>query len=85
MGHHSATHDPTAAVADHQNGEHVNVLRLEASQLEQAHALLASSELASLKPEDVDMLTVLVIGNSSSRVMGSRMVTPRGYPGAALS
>ena len=41
-------------------------------------------ELASLKPEDVDMLTVLVIGNSSSRVMGGRMVTPRGYPGAAL-
>ena len=42
-------------------------------------------ELASLKPEDVDMLTVLVIGNSSSRVTGGRMVTPRGYPGAALS
>ena len=42
-------------------------------------------ELASLKPDDVDMLTVLVIGNSSSRVMGCRMVTPRGYPGAALS
>ena len=42
-------------------------------------------ELASLKPEDVDMLTVLVIGNSSSRATGGRMVTPRGYPGAALS
>ena len=42
-------------------------------------------ELASLRPEDVDMLTVLVIGNSSSRVTGGRMVTPRGYPGAALS
>ena len=41
-------------------------------------------ELASLKPEDVDMLTVLVIGNSSSRAMGGRMVTPRGYPGAML-
>lgn len=42
-------------------------------------------QLANLQPEDVDMLTVLVIGNSSSRVMGGRMVTPRGYPGAALS
>ena len=37
-------------------------------------------ELASLKPEDVDMLTVLVIGNSSSRVMGGRMVTPVDTP-----
>ena len=42
-------------------------------------------QLANLQPKDVDMLTVLVIGNSSSRVMGGRMVTPRGYPGAALS
>jgi len=31
------------------------------------------------------MLTVLVIGNSSSRVQDGRMVTPRGYPGATLN
>jgi cobalt-precorrin 5A hydrolase/precorrin-3B C17-methyltransferase len=31
------------------------------------------------------MLTVLVIGNSSSRMEEGRMVTPRGYPGAELS
>jgi len=38
-----------------------------------------------LPVDTVDMLTVLVIGNSSSRLEGGRMVTPRGYPGAELS
>ena len=56
-----------------------------ARQLGRREESVSLFELASLKPEDVDMLTVLVIGNSSSRVMGCRMVTPRGYPGAALS
>lgn len=56
-----------------------------ARQLGRQEESVSLFELASLKPADVDMLTVLVIGNSSSRVMGGRMVTPRGYPGAALS
>ena len=55
-----------------------------ARQLGRKEETVSLLKLASLKPEEVDMLTVLVIGNSSSRVMGGRMVTPRGYPGAAL-
>ena len=42
-------------------------------------------ELGSLPLEQVDMLTLVLIGNSSSRVEAGRMVTPRGYPGAELS
>ena len=41
--------------------------------------------LGDLPIEQVDMLTLVLIGNSSSRVEDGRMVTPRGYPGAALA
>ena len=41
--------------------------------------------LGALPIEQIDMLTLVLIGNSSSRVEGGRMVTPRGYPGAELS
>ena len=37
------------------------------------------TDLASLRPEDVDMLTVVVVGSSQTRVVAGRMVTPRGY------
>jgi cobalt-precorrin 5A hydrolase / precorrin-3B C17-methyltransferase len=37
------------------------------------------TNLASLRPEDVDMLTVVLVGNSQTRVIAGRMVTPRGY------
>ena len=37
------------------------------------------TDLASLKPEDVDMLTVVVVGSSQTRLVAGRMVTPRGY------
>lgn len=40
---------------------------------------VALTDLGSLRVEDVDMLTVVVVGNSQTRVMGGRMVTPRGY------
>ena len=36
-------------------------------------------DLASLRPEDVDMLTIVVVGSSRTRVIAGRMVTPRGY------
>lgn len=36
-------------------------------------------ELAE-QPETVDMSTILVVGNSLTRLIGGRMVTPRGYP-----
>jgi cobalt-precorrin 5A hydrolase / cobalt-factor III methyltransferase / precorrin-3B C17-methyltransferase len=39
------------------------------------------TDLASLRPEDVDMLTVVVIGNSQTKLVAGRMVTPRGYLG----
>ena len=37
------------------------------------------TDLASLRPEDVDMLTVVVVGSSQTTVVAGRMVTPRGY------
>jgi cobalt-precorrin 5A hydrolase/precorrin-3B C17-methyltransferase len=40
--------------------------------------------LGGLNPQEIDMLTVLLIGNSSSYSKDGRMVTPRGYPGAEL-
>lgn len=41
--------------------------------------------LGSLPLEEVDMLTLVLIGNSSSYVRDRWMVTPRGYPGAELA
>ncbi len=41
--------------------------------------------LGSLPVEEVDMLTLVLIGNSTSRLADGRMVTPRGYPGASLA
>ena len=35
--------------------------------------------LAQLDPEDIDMFTVLLIGNSQSYVANGRFITPRGY------
>ncbi len=40
---------------------------------------VALTTLASLRPEDVDMLTVVVVGNSQTKLVSGRMVTPRGY------
>ena len=37
------------------------------------------TDLASLRPESVDMLTIVVVGSSQTRVVAGRMVTPRGY------
>ncbi len=56
-----------------------------ARQLGREEETVSLHELATLPLEQVDMLTLVLIGNSSSRVEGGRMVTPRGYPGAELS
>jgi len=56
-----------------------------ARQLGRQEEHVSFSRLDSLPVDTIDMLTVLVIGNSSSRMEGGRMVTPRGYPGAELS
>lgn len=37
------------------------------------------TDLSSLRPEDVDMLTVVIVGSSQTEVRAGRMVTPRGY------
>jgi cobalt-precorrin 5A hydrolase / precorrin-3B C17-methyltransferase len=37
------------------------------------------TDLASLGPEEVDMLTIVLVGSSQTRVVAGRMVTPRGY------
>ena len=56
-----------------------------ARQLGRAEEAVSLHTLGSLPVEQVDMLTLVLVGNSSSRVEGGRMVTPRGYPGAELS
>ena len=37
------------------------------------------TDLASLQAESVDMLTIVVVGSSQTRIVAGRMVTPRGY------
>ncbi len=56
-----------------------------AQQLGRSDEQVSLHNLGNLRPEDVDMLTVLIVGNSSSRIQSDRVVTPRGYPGAALN
>ena len=56
-----------------------------ARQLGRADETIHLHDLGTLPIEQVDMLTLVMIGNSSSRVEGERLVTPRGYPGAELN
>lgn len=42
---------------------------------ERAHV----TTLAAVDPEQVDMLTTVIVGSTQTRAHGSRMVTPRGY------
>jgi cobalt-precorrin 5A hydrolase/precorrin-3B C17-methyltransferase len=37
------------------------------------------TDLASLRPGEVDMLTTVIVGNSRTEIRAGRMVTPRGY------
>ena len=55
-----------------------------ARQLGRAEESRQITSLERLEPESVDMLTLVLIGNSSSRAEDGWMVTPRGYPGASL-
>ncbi|MCT0225450.1 precorrin-3B C(17)-methyltransferase [Synechococcus sp. CS-1328] len=56
-----------------------------ARQLGRAEEAVSLHTLGDLPVEQVDMLTLVLVGNSSSYVCDGRMVTPRGYPGAELS
>ena len=40
--------------------------------------------LAEMNPDDVDMLTLVLIGNSFTYISDGQMITPRGYPGSEL-
>ncbi len=56
-----------------------------ARQLGRADEAVSLHSLGELPVEQVDMLTLVLIGNSTSYAKDGRMVTPRGYPGAELS
>jgi len=55
-----------------------------ARQLGRPEEQLELHALAHLPSERVDMLTLVLVGNSTSRSQDGWMVTPRGYPGAEL-
>ena len=55
-----------------------------ARQLGRPEEQVSLHSLESLPIEQVDMLTLVLVGNSTSRLQDGRMVTPRGYPGAEL-
>ncbi|KZR80554.1 Cobalt-precorrin-3B C(17)-methyltransferase [Prochlorococcus marinus str. MIT 1342] len=56
-----------------------------ARQLGRAQEDIQLHTLQTLPVKEVDMLTIVLIGNSSSRLQDNHVVTPRGYPGAELS
>ncbi|WP_411869733.1 precorrin-3B C(17)-methyltransferase [Vulcanococcus limneticus] len=56
-----------------------------ARQLGRPEEQVSLHTLGGLPLDQVDMLTLVLIGNASSRVEGGRIVTPRGYPGAELA
>ena len=55
-----------------------------ARQLGRKEEDLQLTTLEALNPHDIDMLTLVLIGNSSTKECDGRMITPRGYPGAQL-
>ncbi len=56
-----------------------------ARQLGRAEERVRLHRLADLPLEEVDMLSLVLVGNSTTRAVEGRVVTPRGYPGALLS
>jgi len=56
-----------------------------ARQLGRSGEQVSLHSLGDLPLQQVDMLTLVLIGNSSSYLRDGRMVTPRGYPGAELT
>lgn len=55
-----------------------------ARQLGRSEEEVRLTSLAAMDPEDVDMLTLVLIGNSCTYVSNGQMVTPRGYPGTEM-
>ncbi len=56
-----------------------------ARQLGRPEEQVSVHRLEAVPIDAVDMLTLVLVGNSSSRSSGPWVVTPRGYPGAELS
>ena len=56
-----------------------------ARQLGRPQEQISLHSLETLPIEQVDMLTLVLVGNSSTRAEAGKLVTPRGYPGAELS
>jgi cobalt-precorrin 5A hydrolase/precorrin-3B C17-methyltransferase len=56
-----------------------------ARQLGRAEEQVSLHTLGDLPVEQVDMLTLVLVGNSTSRSSDGWVVTPRGYPGADLN
>jgi cobalt-precorrin 5A hydrolase/precorrin-3B C17-methyltransferase len=89
-----ALYNPRSKGRDWQLARAIELLRTEregstpvvlARQLGRANETIQHTTLEALNPCDVDMLTVVLIGNSTTYAKAGRMVTPRGYPGASLS
>ena len=53
-----------------------------ARQLGRVDEKVSLTTLDALDPLSIDMLTLILVGNSSTYVMNGRMATPRGYPGS---
>jgi cobalt-precorrin 5A hydrolase/precorrin-3B C17-methyltransferase len=65
-----------AHLAEHRSpGTPVGVVR-NASRPDESVAL---TTLGELDPATVDMMTVVTVGNTATRTVAGRMVTPRGY------
>ena len=54
-------------------------------QLSRSDERLQIHSLSTLPLERVDMFSLVLIGNSTTRLQQERLVTPRGYPGAELT
>jgi precorrin-3B C17-methyltransferase len=67
-----------AALAAHRPGE--TPVGLVKRAYRPGQEVLATT-LAALDPDAVDMQSILVVGNASTRMAGGRMLTPRGYAG----
>jgi len=89
-----ALYNPRSKGRDWQLARAVELLRNErqattpvvlARQLGRSEETIKHTTLETLDPADVDMLTVVLIGNSTTYVKTGKMVTPRGYPGASLA
>lgn len=50
-----------------------------ASRSDEQAALLTITDLTTADASLVDMLTILIVGNSTSRITDGRLITPRGY------